>query len=119
MGIVEPILIALSAVSFTVSYYSLYVLPKFNCNTGECGCGPTAKEQRRDKISKAVFWVGLILSIGFLSYFEYSKYQSANTSTECTTECAPGSCEETESNTTSWSDTASACCSGDSTNCSK
>ena len=91
----EPLLIAISAVSFTISYYSLYVLPKFNCNTeGACACAPTEKEKRKIKISKAVFWIGLILSVSFLSYFEYSKYQAAgNNATECSsTECAPGEC---------------------------
>ncbi|MES2512875.1 MAG: hypothetical protein V4580_01970 [Bacteroidota bacterium] len=93
----EPLLIAISAVSFTISYYSLYVLPKFNCNSpGDCGCEPTAKEKRKVKINKAVFWIGLILSIGFLSYFEVSKYQAVIAeNTECsTTECVPGSCSE-------------------------
>ena len=89
MSVIEPVLIAISAVSFTVSYYSLYVLPKFNCNTnGGCDCAPSDKEKRRTKINKIVFWLGLILSIGFLSYFEYSKYQSASSSQECVTECA-------------------------------
>ena len=84
----EPLLIAISAVSFTVSYYSLYVMPKFNCNTdGSCDCAPTDKEKRRTKLSKTVFWLGLILSIGFLSYFEYSKYQSASSAQDCGVEC--------------------------------
>src|ERR1035437_2014615 len=96
----EPLLIAISAVSSTISYYSLYVSPKFNCNTeGACACAPTEKEKRKIKISKAVFWIGLILSVSFLSYFEYSKYKAASSSgTECSsTECAPGECS-TESN---------------------
>ncbi|MFN8116276.1 MAG: hypothetical protein U0W65_09200 [Bacteroidia bacterium] len=94
----EPLLIAISAVSFTISYYSLYVLPKFNsCGTGNsCECGPTDKEKRKTKITKAVFWIGLILSIVFLSYFEYTKYQAATTAVECTqSEC--GAPEETSS----------------------
>lgn len=111
MGIAEPILIAASAVSFTVSYYSIYVLPKLvACGPGDCKCEPTAVEKRKNKIAKFVFWFGLIISIGFLSYFELSKYQEANAQTECGTECAPGSCEEETEE----------CCSGsDSTNCSK
>ena len=98
----EPLLIAISAVSFTVSYYSLYVLPKFNsCNTGNsCECGPTDKEKRKTKITKAIFWIGLILSIGFLSYFEYTKYQTATNQPECTqSECGvpkeTSSCSDT------------------------
>lgn len=107
----EPLLIAISAVSFTISYYSLYVLPKSNCNTGNsCDCGPTDKEKRKTKINKIVFWLGLILSIGFLSYFEVTKYQAAKqaeaSATECSsTECAPGECsEESEESTESTCD---------------
>ena len=103
MGVIEPLLIAVSAVSFTVSYYSLYVLPKFGCGTaGSCDCGPTAKEIRRNKISKGIFWAGLFLSLGFLGYFEYSKYQSENNpgisaAAACSTEeCAPGACETSD-----------------------
>jgi hypothetical protein len=88
VGALEPILIAISAISFTVSYYQLYVLPKLNCLTGSnCGCLPDAREIRRTKITKAVFWVGLVLSIGFLTYFEYNKYQQAIVTNECGMEC--------------------------------
>lgn len=99
----EPLLIAISAVSFTVSYYTLYVLPKLSCNTGDaCACAPSPKEVRKTKINKAVFWLGLLLSVGFLSYFEITKYEAA-TLAEATNECfAP----------------TEACCSGgDSTAC--
>ena len=109
MGVAEPILIAASAVSFTISYYSLYVLPKLtSCGPDDCACEPTASEKRKNKVAKFVFWFGLIISIGFLSYFEYSKYQSASAPVECETECAPGTCEEQ----------AEECCAaGDSTAC--
>ena len=102
----EPLLIAISAVSFTVSYYSLYVLPKSNCNTGDsCACGPTDKELRKTKINKAVFWIGLILSIGFLSYFEVTKYQAAKIAEVSASECSVPSEE--------------CCAPGDSTSCEK
>lgn len=66
----EPLLIAISAVSFTVSYYSLYVLPKSNCNTGNsCDCGPTDKEKRKTKINKAVFWGWFNLKYWFFKLF--------------------------------------------------
>lgn len=110
VGALEPLLIAISAVSFTISYYSLYVLPKLNnnnCNTeGSCGCVPTDKEKRKITITKAIFWLGLVLSIGFLSYFGYQKYQAATAlaQTECSTsECAPGECS------TETTDTAPEC----------
>lgn len=108
---VEPLLIAASAVSFTISYYSLYVLPK-SCAGPSCDCAPSAKEKRRDRINKWVFWIGLLLSIGFLGYFEYSKYQAATT--ECsTTECTPGSFaqEEEAAVCTSSCDSTETCCS--------
>ncbi|MCC6371993.1 MAG: hypothetical protein IT236_13395 [Bacteroidia bacterium] len=96
VGVLEPILIALSAVSFTVSYYQLYVLPKTNCASGDvCACAPDPKELRKQKITKFVFWFGLILSIGFLSYFEYNKYQQATSNSECGTECSVPAEEET------------------------
>lgn len=101
----EPLLIAISAVSFTISYYSLYVLPKFNCNTGNtCDCAPSDREKRKVKISKAIFWIGLVISLSFLSYFESSKYTVAKATqkqTESTTdsescsssgECTEGGC---------------------------
>jgi hypothetical protein len=98
----EPLLIAISAVSFTISYYSLYVIPKLNnCSSGNsCECGPTDKEKRKTKITKAVFWIGLILSVGFLSYFEYTKYQVSMSQSDCThTECSTtediSSCSDT------------------------
>ncbi|HRH09861.1 MAG TPA: hypothetical protein PLU73_00025 [Bacteroidia bacterium] len=73
----EPVLIAVSTVSFTISYYSLYVLPKLNCATGDCACEPDEKEKRKTKMAKIIFWLGLVLSLSFLSYFEYNKYQTA------------------------------------------
>ncbi|HOZ86882.1 MAG TPA: hypothetical protein PL029_03940 [Bacteroidia bacterium] len=122
----EPLLIAISAVSFTVSYYSLYVLPRLNCGGPEgCACEPGPKEKRRTKINKAVFWIGLILSICFLTYFEYSKYQQSG---QAAIECSPEGCaapseklccpddsvtlSQTGTDTTAC-DPASACCASD------
>jgi hypothetical protein len=52
----KPLLNVISAVSFTISYYSLYVLLIFNSfGTGNsCECGPTDKK-RKTKITKVVF----------------------------------------------------------------
>ncbi len=85
MNVIEPLLIAISAVSFTISYYSLYVIPKLNCNSGNaCECAPNDKEIRKTKRRKLIFWTGLIISITALTYFEYEKYHSASsTKTEC------------------------------------
>jgi len=93
ISILVPLFIALSAVSFTVSYYSLYVIPKLNCSTGNsCECDSTDKKKRKINSSKIVFWLGLVLSIGFISYFEYSKYNSATSET-----CSPSGCGDTTS----------------------
>lgn len=113
-SILEPLFIALSAVSFTVSYYSLYVIPKLNCATGNsCNCAPSPKEKRKISTSKAVFWLGLILSIGFISYFEYSKF---NASSETT--CSPSGCSSGEQSGAASGDptgcSESSACSGDS-----
>lgn len=89
---IEPLLIAISAVSFTVSYYSLYVIPKLNCRMpAGCGCEASGSEKRKLSIQKVVFWLGLLLSLGFLSYFELSKYKAA---TSLSSECAPAACSE-------------------------
>lgn len=106
-----PLLLAISAVSFTVSYYKLYVLPKYTSASANA-CGPDAdccdtiptNKSKQYKISLYTFWIGLIASIIFFTYFEYQNYQS-NTqmaNTEIVGEgdacCASGeSCEE-ESN---------------------
>lgn len=108
----EPLLIAISAVSFTVSYYSLYVLPKLNsCNANtNCRCGTTAEEKSRIRLSKYVFWIGLTVSIAFIGYFEYQKYLS-----KFQNGCSPSACDTATSNaalTPSGSDTSS--CNGSS-----
>ncbi len=101
----EPLLIAISAVSFTVSYYSIYVLPKQNCSANTCACENDSREKRRSWINKIVFWLGLSLSIGFLGYFEYTKYQK-NQAVVAT--CVPGDDNAASEN---------CCASADSTAC--
>jgi hypothetical protein len=77
---IYPLLLVVSSVSFTISYYKLYVLPKYKttCNT-DCACEPT-KNTFSFKFSVWIFWVGLISSIIFFSYFEYQKYKTNTTS---------------------------------------
>jgi hypothetical protein len=119
MSALEPLLIAISAVSFTVSYYTLYVLPKFaTCNTGaDCACGPSDAEKRKVRLSKSIFWVGLIASIIFLTYFEYQKYQSNVVTAVNASTCSPNEasdcCPETEAKGTAEDTTdcsSDACC---------
>ena len=98
-SVIEPLLIAISAVSFTISYYSLYVIPKFNCKTGNsCDCAPSEKEQRKTNRRKAIFWIGLVVSISALTYFEYVKYVNASSEkTECAAPAdAAGACSDSE-----------------------
>lgn len=125
MSALEPLLIAISAVSFTVSYYTLYVLPKYaTCNTGaDCACGPTNAEKRKVRLSKSIFWVGLIASIIFITYFEYQKYQNNVTAAVNVSSCSPSAasdcCPETETNVTAEDTTncsGDACCDSNSTN---
>lgn len=91
-----PLLLVISAVSFTVSYYRLYVLPRYTASNATgcddaCACGP-AKDDKQVKISKFIFWIGLVASIGFFSYFEYQNYKLNTTETQ--TECCEGGEEE-------------------------
>jgi hypothetical protein len=57
-GFLEPVLIAVSAVSFTISYYNIYVLPKYttSCDTS-CDCAPSIDKQKQELYSKIIFWV--------------------------------------------------------------
>ena len=107
-----PLLLVISAVSFTVSYYKLYVLPKYatTCNT-DCACEPT-KKSFQQKFSVWIFWVGLVASIIFFTYFEYQNYK-ANTTAKTTirTEQIINSTNNLISNDTT--KTEKPCCSGD------
>ncbi|MFM2224813.1 MAG: MerT mercuric transport protein [Bacteroidota bacterium] len=105
-SIFEPLLIALSAVSFTVSYYGIYVLPKFNnCNT-DCDCNNT-KPNQKEKLTKAIFWIGLSASIICFTYFETQKFKANHQAapTECATPCT------TKSNADSLTIKNKPCCS--------
>ncbi len=73
------LLLVISAVSFTVSYYRLYVLPRYKASNATgcdaaCACD-TGKEDKQLKLSKYIFWIGLLASIVFFSYFEYQNYK--------------------------------------------
>jgi hypothetical protein len=91
-----PLLLIISAVSFTVSYYRLYVLPRYKKSntTGcddACACD-SGKVEKQLKTSKYIFWIGLLASIIFLSYFEYQNYKL--NSTKAQTDCFEGDEEE-------------------------
>ncbi len=74
-----PLLLVICAVSFTISYYKIYVLPKYSATACEndCACEP-AKNSFQQKFSIWLFWIGLLTSIFFFSFFEYQNYK-ANT----------------------------------------
>lgn len=121
-AILEPLLIALSAVSFTISYYNLYVLPKLACATGNnCDCNTTGSPEKKLNFSKLLFLLSLVLSIGFITYFETSKYLSASAETcvsdSCDKNAAPGctssgqnQCCEGDTNTVCTASATSECC---------
>jgi hypothetical protein len=74
-----PLLLVISAVSFTVSYYRLYVLPRYAASAAKgcdesCACD-SGKDDKQLKISKYIFWIGLLASVLFFSYFEYQNYK--------------------------------------------
>ena len=83
-----PLLLVISAVAFTVSYYKLYVLPKFastsNCAT-DCGCETPTKPIHKT-FPFWSFWIGLIASIMFFTYFEVQNYNSEIQKNEVITE---------------------------------
>jgi hypothetical protein len=109
----EPILIALSAVSFTISYYSLYVLPKGNACKTDCDCEPDPDQIKKEKLSKRIFWIGLIASLIFFTYFEVQKYEAHSANAAATkTACCPAKPEVKKDSLQSQpiSDTSKACC---------
>lgn len=73
-----PLLLVISVVAFTISYYRLYVLPKFeseaSCET-DCACD-TPKKPLHKTFPFWSFWVGLVASIVFFTYFEIQNYNS-------------------------------------------
>lgn len=108
---IVPLLIAFSAVSFTVSYYSLYVLPKFNACKTDCDCAPDASQLKKEKISKGIFWVGLLASIFFFTYFEVQKYNANQIATTANTECCAAPVDIKDSlPLQAVSDTSAPCC---------
>ncbi len=109
-----PLLLVISAVSFTVSYYKIYVLPKYanaSCNT-DCNCEPI-KNSFQQKFSLWTFWIGLVVSIIFFTYFEVQSYKANSTpiaaeQREC---CLPTTVTANKAIITTPIDTTKACCS--------
>ena len=100
-----PLLLVISAVAFTISYYKLYVLPKYasatSCET-DCGC-ETPQKPLHKTFPFWSFWVGLVASIVFFTYFEVQNYNSENQKVTATV----------EKNVSTTEKTAEACCADD------
>jgi hypothetical protein len=109
-----PLLLVISAVSFTVSYYKIYLLPKYavnSCDT-DCGCEPV-KNSFQQKFSLWAFWIGLIVSVIFFVYFEIQTYKAEMvTNTAEQSECCSPSANSVHADDDAMpSDTTKACCS--------
>ena len=100
-----PLLLVISAVAFTISYYKLYVLPKYasatSCET-DCGC-ETPQKPLHKTFPFWSFWVGLVASIVFFTYFEVQNYNSENQKVTATV----------EKNVSTTEKRAEACCADD------
>ncbi|SEP55509.1 hypothetical protein [Flavobacterium urocaniciphilum] len=94
-----PLLLVISTIAFTISYYKLYVLPKFeninSCNT-DCGCD-SPKKPLHKTFPFWSFWIGLIASIFMFTYFEIQNYNSnIQTSNTTSTEKCASESEKTD-----------------------
>ncbi len=108
-----PLLLTISAVSFTISYYNIYVIPKYNLTNcyAECACEPKINSFQ-EKFTLYSFWIGLIASIIFFTYFEYQNYKAnSSAKTPIQTEQIINSTNKTISTDTT--ETEKPCCSGD------
>jgi Trk-type K+ transport system membrane component len=108
-----PLLLVISAVSFTVSYYKIYVFPKkvASCDT-DCACD-TPKKSKQEKFAVWTFWIGLIASIIFFTYFEFQNYQT-NSIAKQTTEVEKCATNPKTINTVSdTTKTKTPCCASD------
>ena len=94
--------------AFTISYYKLYVLPKYSSATScetDCGCD-TPQKPIHKTFPFWSFWVGLVASIVFFTYFEVQNYNSENQKVT-----------ETEQQTVPVTEKATEACCADDTKC--
>jgi nicotinamidase-related amidase len=68
-NIMQPILIAISGVLFTIAYFSIYKNKPTNnhCNSPECKLNPLKKEKSVN-YSKNIFWFSLVISVSLFTY---------------------------------------------------
>jgi hypothetical protein len=89
------------------------VLPKYAAACApDCACGPTTKTFQQ-KFAIGAFWIGLLASIFFFSYFEYQNYK-ANTAPKASI-VSPSNLPTT--NTSTASDTTEAPCCAEGQSC--
>lgn len=93
----QSILIAVSAVSFTVAYYALYKRPTPGaaCSGRDCG-GPVANVKTTPaQVAKFFFWVSLVIGVASLLHPVVSGF-SRQTGNRTTTEKVHAQCTETK-----------------------
>ncbi len=66
----QPILIAVSAVAFTVAFFSLYrnTNKLEGCTDTSCGCKGAGDKKHRQRLAKTIFWISLAAGICFIVY---------------------------------------------------
>jgi len=75
--VLQPFFIALSAILLTIAYFNIYRKPKEidHCNSQSCTL--KNKDQKKNTaFVKFLFWICVVLSIIFFSYFIYKKNSS-------------------------------------------
>lgn len=71
--IIQPVLIAFSAILFTIAFYSIYKKPKFDhCKSETCKIHPY-RSKKSELITKMIYWISLIASIILVAYFIITK----------------------------------------------
>jgi len=80
-----PVLTAISAVAFTIAYFSLYKKKEENCCDDD---NVATVSSKRNRWIKPVFWVGLLLTIGFYTKVIAENYVPNDVCCEQTTSCA-------------------------------
>ncbi|MEM7512814.1 MAG: hypothetical protein AAF388_17925 [Bacteroidota bacterium] len=90
-----PLFVAISAVAFTVSYYSLYKQPAENC----CEENPSSAKASLFPLvwNKRLFWIGLMLTIGMYGYtYTGNPFQPETSTTVGKSSCSTTALETAE-----------------------
>ena len=107
--VLQPIFMVISAVFFTVAYYTIYRQPKLqNSCCGENDLKINQKIMKKNRLLKYFFWIALIISIDM---FVYSIYTKATSHRETTLPQSTGNTIDTliSKNTTCAKDTSKSC----------